>query len=110
MKKLHWCLLIGFMALMMDCGIILANPFECRLKKSVPVAIKKKEQPATINYLGYLQISGKYHGIVQFNNKQIIVSESDFLGRARITKIGRTFLKYRYKNKEYIVKVAQNLD
>ena len=110
MKKYKCYLVIGFIFLLMNDGTIDANPFESRLKKSIPIAIKKKERPAIVNYLGYLQISGKYHGIVQFNKKQIIVSESDMLGKMLITKIGRTYLKYRFKNKEYIVKVAQNLD
>ncbi len=109
MKTQFFYILLCFIFLQSNINFATANPFVSRLQKSIPASSKKKDHPI-IYYLGYLQISGKYHGIIQFKNNQLIVNESDSLGKVIITKIGRTYLKYQFKNKEYIVKVAQNLD
>ena len=110
MKNLLFGLLMVWFLLLLNPAFINANPFASRLQQVVPVVNLNKERAPAIKYLGYLQISGKYHGVVQFNNKQVIVSESDILGKMIIIKISLTYLKYRFKSKEYLVKVAQNLD
>jgi len=110
MKKLLFGLLMIWFLVAFNPTFINANPFASRLRQAIPVVGLKKKVAPVIKYLGYLQISGKYHGVVQFNDKQVIVSVLDVLGQILITKISRSYIKYKFKSKEYIVKVAQNLD
>ncbi len=109
MKMKCWVFLFVFTLLTPLMTILYGDPFAAKFQNNY-VKKPKLENYQNIKYLGYLQISGKYHGVVEFDNKQLIISQSDTIGKILITKIEQNYIKYRLKNREYTVKVARNLD